>query len=414
MALDKKLDEFVDSNGDPVVDITKSKRSYQKIISDLGRTSPSSVVTLYEIDLENLLIDEAMAYNADGDRSGESVFRFHNNLKLTKQKIYWKGQTYHPLPIQVDGFESSTKGAQPTPRMALMSNEESDTLFRDFKAMVRKLDDLIGAKVTRVRTFSKYLDAENFYDISDSGVKTSLGDDVVIPEGVEPDPLAEFPREIFFINRKSTEGKMGLEFELASFIDFENLKLPSRIVVSRYCQFQYRGEGCLYDYEEIVPDDKNKLYDGFGCDSKPLLDFPSKAPPLADENDELFKDSVSDYNPTSTPTKYSAALSYSAGNQVYLIKNNIRYYFVATTTVPKGEDEPLAIPPNNNYWVSDKCSKTVRGCKLRWSDTYKKSEKVFGANTANLIDNNGYSVSNTHSDCLAFGGFPAVEKLEGQ
>ena len=70
MALDKKLDEFVDSNGDPVVDITKSKRSYQKIISDLGRTSPSSVVTLYEIDLENLLIDEAMAYNADGDRSG--------------------------------------------------------------------------------------------------------------------------------------------------------------------------------------------------------------------------------------------------------------------------------------------------------------------------------------------------------
>ena len=145
-----------------------------------------------------------------------------------------------------------------------------------------------------------------------------------------------------------------------------------------------------------------------------MLDFPSKAPPLADENDELFKDSVSDYNPTSTPTKYSAALSYSAGNQVYLIKNNIRYYFVATTTVPKGEDEPLAIPPNNNYWVSDKCSKTVRGCKLRWSDTYKKSEKVFGANTANLIDNNGYSVSNTHSDCLAFGGFPAVEKLEGQ
>ena len=98
----------------------------------------------------------------------------------------------------------------------------------------------------------------------------------------------------------------------------------------------------------------------------------------------------------------------------FLKENNIRYYFVATTTVPKGEDEPLAIPPNNNYWVSDKCSKTVRGCKLRWSDTYKKSEKVFGANTANLIDNNGYSVSNTHSDCLAFGGFPAVEKLEGQ
>ena len=81
MAQDKKLSEFDQIN------IVKAKKSHQKIISEMGRTSPSAVITLYEVDLENLLIDEHMSYNSLTDRSGEAVFRFHNNLKITQQKI---------------------------------------------------------------------------------------------------------------------------------------------------------------------------------------------------------------------------------------------------------------------------------------------------------------------------------------
>tara|TARA_Y100000310_G_scaffold307914_1_gene350484 strand:+ start:3749 stop:5047 length:1299 start_codon:yes stop_codon:yes gene_type:complete len=430
MAQDKKLSEFDQIN------IAKAKKSHQKIISEMGRTSPSAVITLYEIDLEKLLIDEHMAYAYWADRSGEAVFRFHNNLKITSQTIEWKGQIYHPIPINVEGFDSSTRGAVATPKMSLMSNEKYDSMFKDFRSMLRKLDDMIGAKVTRVRTFAKYLDANNFYTTLSDGTKVSKGDDVVIPEGFEPDPHAEFPREIYFINRKSVENKQGIEFELGSFADFENLKLPSRIVLSRYCQFQYRGEGCLYDPEGLNGPcgssssspcmSKTQLENAYGSDNLHKLNFPCKAPPIADENDELLKDSTDDYDPTQTPKKYDPAITYNSGDIVFIQKNDRKYYFVGKVNdIPAGELGIANIPPNNNYWYEDKCSKTVKGCKMRWSDTYKKKHLVLGEDSANLIDNQGYTMGdrsagcrsgaskgNTHGGCLPFGGFPAVEKIE--
>jgi len=425
MSSDKKLSDF------SKVRIDKTKHSAKKIISEMGRVAPSSVVTLYEIDLEDLLIDENMPY-LETTLAGEAVFRFHNNLKLTKQKLYWKGEEYHPLPVYVEGFDSNTRGSAPTPRMSMVANEKDDnqSMFRSFKLMVRQLDDLIGAKVTRVRTFAKYLDVKNFYDIQQGGGRVTLGDDTLIPEGFTPDPLAEFPREIFFINRKSVENKNGLEFELGSFIDFESLKLPTRLVISRYCQFQYRGEGCIYEYQsngDVMTDDQ--LISAFGTDSTNELKFPCKAPPIADENDELFTDELDvNYNPQQQATAYDPASSYTIGQNIYLTKNDIKYYFIAKGTVPAAEGGTLStIPPNNNYWLEDKCSKTIKGCKLRWSDEYKKHTdiRVFGAATDTMIGTSTtcgvYSMSNpcggcgtnTHAGCLPFGGFPAVEKLAG-
>jgi phage-related protein len=303
---------------------------------------------------------------------------------------------------------------------------------------------MIGARITRVRTFAKYIDAENFYTSStdDSGVvsRYSIGDDVLIPEGFEPDPLAEFPREIFFINRKSAESKSGIEFELGSFADFENLQLPSRIVLSRYCQFQYRGEGCLYEYRDVAGDlladgGKTALEEGFGSDSINELNLPCKAPPIADEDDELFEDAMEGaYDPTVAPVKYDPKNggppghgdNYGEGDVVYLTKNSQRYYFIGKVDdIPAGKDYLAAIPPNTNYWFEDKCSKTIRGCKLRWSDIHKTKTLALGPNTASLIETQGYTMGdknsgcrtsvpkgNTHIGCLPFGGFPAVEKLE--
>jgi len=431
MATDKKLNEF------PKVDVDKSKKSGQKIMTEIGRADPSVIVTLYEIDLEQLFVDEHMAYNTRGDRSGESVFRFHNNLKLTQQVIIWRGEQYRPLPIQVEGIEQSSKGALPTPRMQVFSDEETEKEFREFKVMIRRLDDLIGAKMTRVRTFAKYIDAENFYMVDADGTRTSLGLDSIIPEGFEPDPLAEFPREIFYINRKSSESKVALEFELASFMDFENLKLPSRLVVSRYCQFQYRGEGCLYQrYTHFAPSEfdsvkakKERLDTVFGCDDLPKLNFPNHAIPVANENDELFIDESDlpggwngdDSNATKyNPEKGSGGSSaYKAGDIVFLDKKGIQYFYVAKIDdVPPGSVDTTAIPPNTNYWFEDKCSKTIGGCKLRWSDSYKASKGILNNGefsmdpTSSYRGTSEYGDGSTHQGCLPFGGFPAVEKLE--
>ena len=54
-------------------------------------------------------------------------------------------------------------------------------------------NDLTGATVTRIRTLARYLDSINF-----PGNTNPLG---------TPDPTAEFPQEIYKIDRKSAENR---------------------------------------------------------------------------------------------------------------------------------------------------------------------------------------------------------------
>ena len=54
-------------------------------------------------------------------------------------------------------------------------------------------NDLTGAKVVRIRTMARFLDAANF-----SGATNPLG---------TPDPTAEFPQEIYYIDRKKAENR---------------------------------------------------------------------------------------------------------------------------------------------------------------------------------------------------------------
>ena len=412
MPTDKKISEF------PAVDSSKVLDSNKKIISELQRVSPSAVVTLFEIDIEKLLINQLIPY--DTISRADAVFRFHNNLKLIKQDIIWKGQVYKASPIKVDGYESSSRGTNATPKMTLLSNEESGTVFRDFRALMRQLDDLIGSKVTRIRTFAKYLDRENFY-LNVGGESKLIGNESLIPEGFEPDPLAELPREIYFIERKVSESKAGIELELAAPVDFENLQLPNRLCLARSCQFQYRGEGCLYEYSAdfSVNDSatRNLAEKVFNCDNLKSINLPSEAPPIANENNELIKDIIPQFNSRIKPILWSADKTYSIGTSVYIEKDNRKYYFVAKKAVEKTQINSSTAPPNSNYWEKDSCSKSVNGCRLRWSDDYKRGKGLltfggFSVCTASRSEANPLGNGATHACSLPFGGFPSVRRLE--
>lgn len=413
MPIDTKLSEF------PKVPIASQLNSNKKITTEARRFTPSSIVTLYEIDAESLLIDTQSVY--DTERRADAVFRFHNNLKLLKQDIIWKGQLYRALPIKVEGYESSTRGALATPRMALMSSDIESSFFSDFRSQLRRHDDLIGAKVTRIRTFSKYLDEENFF-VRVGGAKIPLGNmEGIVPEDFEPDPLAEFPREIFYIERKSAEGRSGLEFELSSAIDFENVKLPRRIVVASFCNFTYRGEGCLYEYASLFSpaddvNNRNKAEKAFGTDDIASLNFPTMAPPIATVKDESFLELLGGaYSPNKQPTHWQNYLPYVKGDTVFLEKDSIKYYFIAKNSVPSATTQSNSSPPNSTYWFSDQCSKTIKGCKLRWSNQFKSSLKFQTLDRFSVAASRGASDplgdGNTHKEALPFGGFPASNKL---
>ena len=73
-------------------------------------------------------------------------------------------------------------------------------------------NDLTGAKVTRIRTLAKFIDAVNFAD----GTNPTADDE------------AEFPQEKYAIDRKSTENREVVEFELAAPTDLAGVRIPKR------------------------------------------------------------------------------------------------------------------------------------------------------------------------------------------
>lgn len=179
------------------------------VASDIQKLAPGSVVDLFQIDMTSV---------------GGGVLSFHPGKNSLKQDIVWNGQQYVAFPIIVEGFEASGNGKVPRPtlRVANVSGLISESL--------RTFEDFIGCKVVRIRTLSKYLDAVNF------------------PGGVNPtaDPVQEFPREIWYVDRKSAETTMVVEFELAASWDVQGVLLPRRQAIANTCGWLYKGEDCGY------------------------------------------------------------------------------------------------------------------------------------------------------------------------
>ena len=331
--------------------LQETKDASVKISKESSALSVDSIVEMFEIDVSDI------GFNNSSSLVNNGIFRFHNAVKLISSNIIWQGNNFIAIPIAATGFEKTARGTLPTPKLALAVNDAGITALTELKTQIRKFDDLVGAKVTRKRTFAKFLDVENFFNQTP-------------PQGFAPDPNAEFPNDIYFIDRKTNENKFVIEFQLASILDVEGLLLPSRTVVASRCIHNYRGEGCLYEYASR----KNSTVHGDG-------QLPETALPVATINDELiYEDIITDNTPPLDKSEYINDVDYVKGDFIYIEKNGIKYYFVAKRNVARGN-----IPPNDFFWVQCECSKIIGACKLRWGSIGQ-----------------GF---------LPFGGFPAANKL---
>jgi phage-related protein len=409
---------------------SQAHSSIKSLAHEMSNLTPSAMVTLFEIDLSDILDAasqpslQAEAANMGFPGAVDKILRFHNNIKVFNSKIIWNGEDYWPVPIQGSGFETSSKGALPTPTLTIASqSSEAVTLLTLLKHSILKFGDIIGAKVTRRRTFAKYLDWENF-DFN-TIIRSNPRDRVFsprmqeLPEGYEPDPNAELPQDIYYIERKTSENKNTLQYQLSSSLDLEGVKIPRRVIISDRCNWEYRGPGCWY---ECV--NKSEIEDG--KQGVPVLQkaqlsthqitLPDHAPPVATDNDELIKSITGntagykgsvldewdrDQQATNSTGGIIKDVSYSKDEVVYIIKDKIKYYFVA-----KG-DVPLATPPpNSDYWIADECSKTLRGCRLRWG---VNGQAATGGGC--LIGGDAGRDENSKAGGLPFGGFPAARKV---
>lgn len=180
-----------------------------KIASEIQKLNPSGRVELFELDTRNHV--------------GGQILRFHAGTNKHNGYVIWQGFEYVPFPIIAEGFEWRSSGSMPRPTMKVAN------VTGLFGAAVRDLNDLVGSKVTRIRTFVKYLDSANFPD----------GNPLA-------DPTAEFSRDIFFVNRKVTENKYMIQFELAPMLDVQGIKIPRRIAIANVCSWRYRSPECGY------------------------------------------------------------------------------------------------------------------------------------------------------------------------
>lgn len=407
----------------------QAKSSIKSLARELGNLDPSTLLSFFEIDLSSVvgsisssLIKDYAEVNPvlpNFEDSKDNILRFHNNIRVFDSYIFWQGKTFFPAPIQAEGYEISSRGILPTPRLSMSSQSDQETeILSLIRRAIRKYGDIVGAKVTRIRTYAKFLDKNNFADIAKyDGTDGSYLS--AFPEGYEPDPYAELPRDIFFIERKASESKTAIVYELSSSLDVEGIKLPRRTVQSKKCGFAYRGCGCFYESAEnalfdsstpnimpkTVPNEPDQPLPGAGTTSKLLakcqirdseLSLPEDAPPVA----TIKNDSITELlggNSLNAQGEWKHDKSYDVGDYVFKIKDNIKYYFVCKTFVPSDSMETKYNPPNPDYWISDMCSKTLEGCRKRWG-------LQGGVNIGETED--------FVKGQLQFGGFPNATKLE--
>jgi len=184
--------------------------------SEAQLPAPSALIELFELQLITAI------------HGSNTVYRFHAgiNAKGTGDLV-WAGNSYLALPIEADGFSYSGNGQLPRPTLKVAN------VLGTITALLLTLPaGLEGAKVTRLRTHARYLDAVNF-----PGNVNPLG---------TPDPTAEYPREVYFIDRRNSESREMVSFELAAAFDLAGVRAPKRQVLASICPWVYKSAECSY------------------------------------------------------------------------------------------------------------------------------------------------------------------------
>jgi len=279
-----------------------------KTVTNLEATkfNPSALLSLYELDASSL---------------GGPILRFHDGSSNNYKNITFNGIEYTAFPVFLEGFEYDGKGSLPRPKLRAANINGFVSYY------ILNGNNLIGAKFSRKRVFSRFIDAVNF-------------DNEINPYGLA-DPEAAYADDIFFINRKITENKDYVEFELTTALEIDNVKIPNRMVFARICGFKYRDSSCGYTGD-----------------------------PVADRNNKAMTGGAGTYGFTLIPRgEYNESFTYNLGHFVSLtstLKETLgeKIFYVANQNGIIGiENGPIKSP---GKWVADFCPKNIGGCKKRY------------------------------------------------
>lgn len=168
---------------------------------------------------QDALID---LWEVDLREQGGDIIRFCNHVNERKQPVVWKGQTYTPHPIKLDGFERNVQGEGNRPTLTVAN------ILGVVTGIANQFGQLVGVPTVRRQTYARFLDAVNF----------TLGN-----------PKADTTQEVvtnFIIERMVSLSSEAATFELAIPAESDGALIPSRVMLADICCWRYRGEECGY------------------------------------------------------------------------------------------------------------------------------------------------------------------------
>jgi len=200
--------------------------THAKIKSDVQTATPGAVVDMWMLDAR--------------DQGAGSIIYFTAGTVSGVSNVVHNGITYSPLPIDVDGLEYNAQGETPTPTLTLSN------VSKTLQAEVINYNDLLGATLTRRRTFAKYLDGQP-----------------------EADSSAIWEDEIYIVHRKAVHNKYQIQWEIVPEVAAYGKKIPGRLILRDYCQHVYittdaTNHTCPYDPYDAGDNPSHNYYDEDG------------------------------------------------------------------------------------------------------------------------------------------------------
>ncbi len=326
--------------------------SKKNITKEVFKLESDAIVEMYEIDFSHLQNDFSfLSKKHKVDLGSEPVYRFCPAANTT-QPIEWQGKRYQPLPIFTSDFEMPSDGRLPRPKLSIAN--PSGLL----STIVLMNHDFHGCKVTRKRTFVKFLDDANFRSRDSNAPPTN-------PSG-QADPNAHLPDDIFYINRKIAETKESIEFELTSMLEMEGVIFPAREMLADHCSFRYRGAGCGYTGAPCCTE-TGSSFAKYGVTK---FTNPNTQQLISvinwQNNSQHFLESI----------KWDVDKAYQKGN----IVNHPGFkepYVPAIFVCIKTHEDPSPNPYSaKDFWIKDSCEKTLGACLKRWGGNLANGEPV--------------------------------------
>ena len=194
--------EWATTAGVTVYDNNVEYISFSSTFDEISKINPSAIIELFELQLDNSI------------HGANTVYRFHAGSSLNANgKITWKGNQYFRFPVQAEGF-AYQRGQLPRPTLTISNMKTTPNISAILLSVNQTTvgNDLSGAKVTRIRTLVKFIDAANFANNTNATA----------------DPNAEFPREVYYIDRKTNENREIVSWELAAVFDLVGIRAPKR------------------------------------------------------------------------------------------------------------------------------------------------------------------------------------------